>query len=223
NVFVKVFTNSLFLVHMDLAHSQEEVDPKYLWTGPDGKNLEGRKNVNLAEKGKLMVMAFTETMSGAYTCTLPHEEKEKCFRHISLWYMVSEFIAVCSSTRVHGSFLPPPIVNPFAPGWEEVSHQVPHDCEDATSARVQEARDQLGEVFSKHTCALKQEFPTVPTTHNVDTVTHTDSCRPGFGKNDITPRTVTMLCDPRTHSPNNGATCQICTRPRVKKYGARSR
>lgn len=36
-------------------------------------------------------------------------------------------------------FSPPqPIVNPFAPGWEEVCHQVPYDCEDATNMRVQE-------------------------------------------------------------------------------------
>jgi len=42
NVYVKVFTNSPFLVCMDLARSREElIDPQYLWTGPDGKDLEG--------------------------------------------------------------------------------------------------------------------------------------------------------------------------------------
>ncbi|NWT79471.1 ZPBP2 protein, partial [Lanius ludovicianus] len=71
NVYVKVFTNSPFLVCMDLALSQERIiDPNYLWTGPDGRDLEGQRNVNLTETGMLMVMGFRESMSGAYTCTL---------------------------------------------------------------------------------------------------------------------------------------------------------
>uniref|UniRef100_U3J637 Zona-pellucida-binding protein 1/2 N-terminal domain-containing protein n=1 Tax=Anas platyrhynchos platyrhynchos TaxID=8840 RepID=U3J637_ANAPP len=73
NVYVKVFTNSPLLVCMDLSLSQEEIiDPKYLWIGPDGKNLEGQTYANLTETGKLMLMGFKESMSGAYTCTLSH-------------------------------------------------------------------------------------------------------------------------------------------------------
>ncbi|NXX74245.1 ZPBP2 protein, partial [Urocolius indicus] len=73
-VYVKVFTNSPFLVCMDVSYAKEEViDPKYLWTGPDGKDLEGQKYVNLTETGKLMVREFKESMSGAYTCTLSHK------------------------------------------------------------------------------------------------------------------------------------------------------
>ncbi|KFW11647.1 Zona pellucida-binding protein 2, partial [Eurypyga helias] len=73
-VYVKMFTNSPFLVCMDLARSREElIDPKYLWIGPDGKNLTGRTHVNLSETGKLMVVGFTESMSGAYTCILSHK------------------------------------------------------------------------------------------------------------------------------------------------------
>ncbi|XP_015506510.1 zona pellucida-binding protein 2 isoform X1 [Parus major] len=74
NVYVKVFTNSPFLVCMDLALSQERViDPNYLWIGPDGRDLQGQGYVNLTESGKLMVMGFMVSMSGAYTCTLSHK------------------------------------------------------------------------------------------------------------------------------------------------------
>ncbi|NXI48177.1 ZPBP2 protein, partial [Galbula dea] len=74
HVYVEVFTNSPFLVCMDLAGSQGEViDPKYLWVGPDGKNLEGQRHVNLTETGKLMLTGFKESMSGAYTCTFSHK------------------------------------------------------------------------------------------------------------------------------------------------------
>ncbi|KAK4808743.1 hypothetical protein QYF61_023211 [Mycteria americana] len=297
NVYVKVFTNSPFLVCMDLARSQEEViDPKYLWVGPDGKNLEGRMYVNLTETGKLMVMGFKESMSGAYTCTLAHkiietttqEEREmfeaykfmvyayreadhayqvfvrfttkecelaangqffeelkkilnniisdltchiiessyKChsvkipkqgllhelfvsFQGNRFQYLleVLEFTVTYSSTHVHVSFFPPPIVNPFAPGWEEVCHQVPYDCEDETNMRVQEvlcrplcllcARDRIGEFFNKQMYALKHESQTVPAIRYVDnsfSVTHIDSCRPGFGKNDITHKNCASCC-----------------------------
>lgn len=44
HVYVKVFTNSPTLVCMDLTLSQDEViDPRYSWTGPDGRNLEGEE------------------------------------------------------------------------------------------------------------------------------------------------------------------------------------
>ncbi|NWI27236.1 ZPBP2 protein, partial [Sula dactylatra] len=287
NVYVKVFTNSPFLVCMDLAHSQEEViDPKYLWIGPDGKNLEGQMYANLRETGKLMVMGFKESMSGAYTCTLSHkiietttqeeremfevykfmvyayreadhayqvfvrfatkecnlaangqffEELKKILNNIisDLTCHIIEPACKCHSVKTPKQVLLHELfvsfqVNPFAPGWEEVCHQVPYDCEDVTNIRVQEARDRIGEFYSKQTYALKHEFQTVPTIHYVDnsfSVTHIDSCRPGFGKNDITHKSCAsccVVCDPGSYSPNNDVTCQICARPRVKKYGARS-
>ncbi|RMC01424.1 hypothetical protein DUI87_21863 [Hirundo rustica rustica] len=74
NVYVKVFTNSPFLVCMDLALSQERIiDPNYFWTGPDGRDLRGQGYVNLTETGKLMLMGFRVSMSGAYICTLSHK------------------------------------------------------------------------------------------------------------------------------------------------------
>lgn len=42
------------------------------------------------------------------------------------------------NTDVNVYLFSPPIVNPFAPGWEEVCQQVPYDCEDATNMKVQE-------------------------------------------------------------------------------------
>ncbi|XP_071584528.1 zona pellucida-binding protein 2 isoform X1 [Heliangelus exortis] len=287
NVYVKVFTNSPVLICMDLALSQKEVvDPKYFWTGPDGKKLEGQPYVDLKEGGKLMVRGFKEYMSGAYTCTLSHkiietttqEEREifKTYRFMVYAYreadhayqifvlfttkecelaanrhffeelkkilhnIISDLTChiVQSSYKCHVVKIPTQglqhelfvsfQVNPFAPGWKEVCHQVPYDCEDATNMRVQEARDRIGEFFSKQTDALKQHFQAVPTIHYVDksfSVTRMDSCRPGFGKNDLTHQSCAsccVVCDPGTYSPNNDVTCQVCERPRVRKYGARS-
>ncbi|XP_033926194.1 zona pellucida-binding protein 2 [Melopsittacus undulatus] len=77
NIYVKVFTNSPFLLCMDLARAQEElIDPNYLWIGPDGRRLEGQLHVNLLEPGKLMLLGFKESMSGAYTCALSHQVLE---------------------------------------------------------------------------------------------------------------------------------------------------
>ncbi|NXK49989.1 ZPBP2 protein, partial [Chauna torquata] len=286
NVYVKILTNSPFLVCMDLALSQEVViDPKYLWIGPDGKSLEGQIHVNLTETGKLMLMGFKESMSGAYTCTLSHKIIETmtqeevnvfetyrfmiyAYREADHAYQISvrfttkecELAAntqffeelkkildnvisdltcriVESSYKCHSIKIPNRgllhelfvtfQVNPFAPGWEEVCRQTPYDCEDATNMRVQEARDRIREFFHKQTYALKHEFQTVPAIHYVDSsfsVTHIDSCRPGFGKNDITHKNCAsccVVCDPGTYSPDNEVTCQICARPQVKEYGAK--
>uniref|UniRef100_A0A8B9E399 Zona pellucida binding protein 2 n=1 Tax=Anser cygnoides TaxID=8845 RepID=A0A8B9E399_ANSCY len=208
-VYVKVFTNSPLLVCMDLSLSQEEIiDPKYLWIGPDGKNLEGQIYANLTETGKLMLMGFKESMSGAYTCTLSRRIIET---------MTQEEVDVFETYK----FML--YVNPFAPGWEEVCQQVPYDCEDATNVKVQEARDRIGEFFSRQTYALKHEFQTAPTIHYVDnsfSVTYVDSCQPGFGKNDITHQNCAgccVVCEPGTYSPNNAVTCHVCTRPHIKK------
>ncbi|NXY56207.1 ZPBP2 protein, partial [Callaeas wilsoni] len=74
NVYVRVFINSPFLVCMDLALSQEVIiDPNYLWIGPDGRDLQGQRYMNVTETGKLMVMGFRVSMSGAYTCILSHK------------------------------------------------------------------------------------------------------------------------------------------------------
>lgn len=45
-------------------------------------------------------------------------------------------------------FFPPSTVNPFAPGWEEVCHKVPYDCEDVTNRRVRQVLCQSPRVFS---------------------------------------------------------------------------
>ncbi|NXS94639.1 ZPBP2 protein, partial [Jacana jacana] len=196
-LYVKVFTNSPFLACMDLARSHEElIDPRYSWVGPDGKSLKGQKYVNLTETGKLMVMGFQESMSGAYTCTLSHkiietstqEEREtfEAYRFVVYAYreadhayrlfvrfttrrcelaanglffeelkrilnnIISDLTCriVESSCRCHSVKLPDQgllhelfvsfQVSPFAPGWKEVCHQVPRDCEDATNMRVRE-------------------------------------------------------------------------------------
>ncbi|KAM9255149.1 LOW QUALITY PROTEIN: zona pellucida-binding protein 2 [Cariama cristata] len=105
NVYVKVFTNSPFLLCMDLARSEEVIDPKYLWVGPDGKKF--RRYANLTETGKLMVMGFKESVSGAYTCTLSHkiietttqEEKYEAYK-----FMVYAYREADHAYQVFGRF-----------------------------------------------------------------------------------------------------------------------
>ncbi|XP_066485348.1 zona pellucida-binding protein 2 [Tiliqua scincoides] len=73
NTYVKVHTNSPYLLCMDLALSQSEIiDPHYIWIGPDGQNLKAKTYVNLTTTGKLMLLNFKENMSGSYTCTISY-------------------------------------------------------------------------------------------------------------------------------------------------------
>ncbi|NXB09980.1 ZPBP2 protein, partial [Cnemophilus loriae] len=287
NVYVKVFTNSPFLVCMDLALSQERIiDPNYLWIGPDGRDLRGQRNVNLTETGKLMVMGFRVSMSGAYTCTLSHkvietttqEETEMveaykfmvyAYREADHAYQVSVRFSTTrcglktnglfveklnkilnstishltchiteSSYKCHSIRTPKNglqyelfvnfLVNPFAPGWEEVCHEVPYDCEDVTNRRVRQAAERIGEFFHQLRHVLEHEFHAVPTLQYVDnsfSMTPIDSCRPGFGKNHHTHQNCAsccVVCGPGTYSPNNEVTCRTCAGPRARMYGAKA-
>ncbi|NXR71014.1 ZPBP2 protein, partial [Pycnonotus jocosus] len=287
NVYVKVFTNSPFLVCMDLALSQERIiDPNYLWTGPDGRDLQGRGYVNLTETGKLMVMGFRASMSGAYLCTLSHkvietttqEETEMveaykfmvyAYREADHAYQVSvrfttthcrlktndlfvenlnkilnstissltchikESSHKCYSIRTPKDGLQYELfvnflVNPFGPGWEEVCHRIPYDCEDVTNRRVRQAAERIGKFFHQLRYVLKNDFHAVPTIQYVEnsfSMTPIDSCRPGFGKNRHTHQNCAsccVVCDPGTYSPNNEVTCRSCASPGARIYGAKS-
>ncbi|XP_068775400.1 zona pellucida-binding protein 2 isoform X3 [Struthio camelus] len=233
NVYVKMFTNSPFLVCMDLALSQEEViDPNYLWIGPDGKNLEAYREPDYAYK---ITVRFTTK-----ECKLVANDKFFEELKIILDNIISDLAChvIDPSYKCHSVKKPKHSllyelfvtfqVNPFAPGWEEVCNQLPYDCEDATNMRVQEARDRIEEFFNKQAYALKHDFQTLPTIHYVDhsfEVIRIDSCRPGFGKNDITHNdcaSCCVVCDPGTYSPNNEVTCRTCVRTEIKQYGAKS-
>ncbi|NXQ64416.1 ZPBP2 protein, partial [Anthoscopus minutus] len=286
NVYVKVFTNSPFLVCMDLALSQERIiDPKYLWIGPDGRDLQGQGYVNLTETGKLMVMGFMVSMSGAYICTLSHkvietttqEEIEMveaykfmvyAYREADHAYQVSvrfstrhcrlktnglfvekltqilnstisllschitEWSYKCRSIRTPKNGLQYELfvyflVNAFAPGWEEVCHKVPYDCEDVTNRRVRQAAERIGKFFHqlKHVLQESHAVPTIKYVDNSFSMTPIDSCRPGFGKNHHTHQNCAsccVVCAPGTYSPNNEVTCRICARPQARMYGAKS-
>uniref|UniRef100_A0A8B9CLF9 Zona pellucida binding protein 2 n=1 Tax=Anser brachyrhynchus TaxID=132585 RepID=A0A8B9CLF9_9AVES len=280
-VYVKVFTNSPFLVCMDLSLSQEEIiDPKYLWIGPDGKNLEGQIYANLTETGKLMLMGFKESMSGAYTCTLSRriietmtqeevdvfetykfmlyayreadhayqisvrftakgcelaanaqffEELKKILDNIisDLTCHIIESSYKCHSIRIPNQGLLRELfftfqVNPFAPGWEEVCQQVPYDCEDATNMKVQEVL-----TARKPSVALRDLLPAAPllVLGAGSAAAPVGSCRragPGWGRGELTNSVLsTVVCEPGTYSPNNAVTCHVCTRPHIKKYGAK--
>ncbi|KAM4884587.1 zona pellucida-binding protein 2 [Sylvia borin] len=316
NVYVKVFTNSPFLVCMDLALSQERIiDPNYLWIGPDGRDLQGQEYVNLTETGKLMVMGFRVSMSGAYICTLSHKvietstqeetemveaykfmvygkiaklgvstwplqngrlvnsvlknEKKNSYREADHAYQVSvRFTTTRCRLKTNGLFVEKLnkilnstishltchitdssykcysirtpknglqyelfvnfLVNPFGPGWEEVCHRIPYDCEDVTNRRVRQAAERIGKFFHQLRYVLKNEFHAVPTIQYVEnsfSMTPIDSCRPGFGKNHHTHQNCAsccVVCGPGTYSPNNEVTCRTCTRSGARIYGAKS-
>uniref|UniRef100_A0A8C6ZJ09 Zona pellucida binding protein 2 n=1 Tax=Nothoprocta perdicaria TaxID=30464 RepID=A0A8C6ZJ09_NOTPE len=251
SVYVKVFTNSPFLVCMDLGLSQEEIiDPTYLWIGPDGKNLQAT--------GKLMVKRFKESMSGAYTCTLSHKiietdaqdetevsEAEPDYTYkISVRFTTKECKLVANNKffeelkRILDNILSDLACHVIEPSYKCHSVKIPkqsllhelfitfqgnrHNCFPFL------ARDRIEEFFNKQTYALKHDFQALPTIHYVDhsfEVTRIDSCRPGFGKNDITHNdcaSCCVVCDPGTYSPNNEVTCRTCVRTQIKQYGAKS-
>ncbi|NXS08582.1 ZPBP2 protein, partial [Neodrepanis coruscans] len=256
NVYVKVSTNSPFLVCMDLALSQEKIiDPTYLWIGPDGRDLQGQSHAKVTETGKLMVMGFRESMSGAYSCTLTHrivetmtqEETEIVEAYIFMVYayreadhtyqvfvrfttmhceqennglFFEELTKILNSTISHlmchitepsykcHSIRTPKLglqkelfvnfqVDPFAPGWEELCHEVPSDCEDVANMRVQQATERIEMFFQQLRYTLKHEVPAVPTIQYVEnsfSVTPIDSCRAGFGKNHHTHQNCASCC-----------------------------
>ncbi|NXU20955.1 ZPBP2 protein, partial [Pardalotus punctatus] len=119
-------------------------------------------------------------------------------------------------------------VNPFAPGWEEVCHKVPYDCEDVTNQKAQQAAERIGKFFHQLRHVLKYELHAVPTIQYVDknfSMTSINSCRPGFGKNYHTHQNCAsccMVCGPGTYSPNNEVSCQTCARAQARMYGAKS-
>uniref|UniRef100_A0A6I8P172 Zona pellucida binding protein 2 n=1 Tax=Ornithorhynchus anatinus TaxID=9258 RepID=A0A6I8P172_ORNAN len=211
-IYVKVHHNSPFLACMDLELSQTEIiDPSYLWIGPDGRNIKGQSKMNITETGKLMVKNFQESLSGSYTCTLSYQNIKTEMQTEEEILNTYEFML---------------FVNPFAPGWEVACDQVSVDCEDVTNGKIQQAKDHLEEFFRKQSYVLKHEFHHVPAIHYVDhsfQVTRIDSCRPGFGKNDITHSdcaSCCVACDPGTYSPNTDVTCRTCSSAQI--YGSKS-
>ncbi|KAK6470188.1 zona pellucida-binding protein 2-like [Huso huso] len=82
-VYVKVRHNSPRLICMTEELAKREVmDPFFLWTGPDGRNIKDNSQVNLTNTGVLILNhKFQGSLSGVFTCTLNYRsmknEKEK--------------------------------------------------------------------------------------------------------------------------------------------------
>ncbi|XP_038182702.1 zona pellucida-binding protein 2 isoform X2 [Arvicola amphibius] len=59
---------------MDINRANKEiVDPAYLWIGPNENTLQGNRQINITNTGKLVVKDFIESLSGLYTCTLSYK------------------------------------------------------------------------------------------------------------------------------------------------------
>ncbi|XP_004633769.1 zona pellucida-binding protein 2 isoform X2 [Octodon degus] len=117
-------------------------------------------------------------------------------------------------------------VNPFAPGWRGACNESV-DCEDVTNRNILKARDRIEEFFRSQASIFYRNFSkTVPVMHFVDHSLHvvrTDSCRPGFGKNEglhSNCASCCVVCSPGTFSPDVDVTCQVCVS--VHDYGAKS-
>ncbi|XP_072775206.1 zona pellucida-binding protein 2 isoform X3 [Taeniopygia guttata] len=233
NVYVKVFTNSPFLVCMDLALSQERIiDPNYLWTGPDGRDLQAYRE---AEHAYQVSVRFSTTGCRLRNNGLFIEVLKKILNGTisHLTCHITESSYKCHSIRTPKNGLQYELfvnflVNPFAPGWEEVCHEVLYDCEDVTNRRVRQAAERIGKFFHQLRHVLKHEFRVVPTIRYVDnsfSMTPIDSCQPGFGKNHHTHQNCAsccVVCDPGTYSPNNEVTCRTCAITGARMYGAKS-
>ncbi|XP_006155974.1 zona pellucida-binding protein 2 isoform X2 [Tupaia chinensis] len=107
-------------------------------------------------------------------------------------------------------------VNPFAPGWKSACTQS-IDCEDITNHNILQARNRIEEFFRSQAYIFDHRLnKTLPAMHFVPhsfQVIRMDSCRPGFGKNEV-------VCNPGTFSPDVDVTCQTCISVRI--YGAKS-
>ncbi|XP_075436255.1 zona pellucida-binding protein 2 isoform X2 [Ascaphus truei] len=88
-------------------------------------------------------------------------------------------------------------VNPFGRGWESICRGISYDCEDDSNKRVQKARDRIQEFFIEQPRVLREDFVNVPDIHYIPhslEITRSDSCRPGFGKNEVTHHDCSGCC-----------------------------
>ncbi|KAG9474113.1 hypothetical protein GDO78_004423, partial [Eleutherodactylus coqui] len=185
NVYVKMLTDSPFLVCMDIDMAYEEtIDPKFLWIGPDGNVLEGHSNVNITETGKLMLKSFDKSMSGSYSCTLFYKRIKDDVSQEKELYKGYKF------------------------------------------AVLGQAKKFIVEFFRMQTRVLQEEFVNVPeinyVEHSLDII-HVDSCRPGFGKNEVTHHDCPgccVVCDPGTYSSFNNIHCEVCKDIKITDHGA---
>ncbi|XP_058140153.1 zona pellucida-binding protein 2 isoform X2 [Dasypus novemcinctus] len=211
-IYVKLRDDSPILACMDFTRAKKEtVDPTYLWIGPDENALTGNERINITNTGKLMVKDFLEPLSGLYTCTLSYKTVK------------TETQEEKTEKRRYDFML---FVNPFASGWKAACNNS-IDCEDVTNHNILQARDRIEEFFRSQAHIFYHNFnKTLPAMHFVDhsfQIIRLDSCRPGFGKNEVLHSNCAsccVVCSPGTFSPDVDVTCQTCESAR--NYGAKS-
>ncbi|XP_075701799.1 zona pellucida-binding protein 2 isoform X5 [Rhinoderma darwinii] len=212
NVYVKMLKESPFLACMDLGIANEvTVDPFFLWVGPDGRNLKGHSNVNLTETGKLMLKAFEKSMSGSYSCTLSYKRIKNDVTQEREKYKSYEFAV---------------FVNPFSRVWDKECSSKAYGCQKETTIHMEKAKNLIVEFFRMQSRVLEEEFVNIPEInyieHSLDII-RVDSCRPGFGKNEVTHSDCPgccVVCSPGTYSTGNSIQCEICKDIKITYYGA---
>ncbi|XP_044154986.1 zona pellucida-binding protein 2 isoform X2 [Bufo gargarizans] len=81
------------------------------------------------------------------------------------------------------------MVYPFSVGWDKDCSRNSHVCQKETSTRLEKAKTLIVEFFRMQSRVLEEEFLNIPEInyieHSLDII-RVDSCRPGFGKNQVT-------------------------------------
>ncbi|XP_075071444.1 zona pellucida-binding protein 2 isoform X2 [Mixophyes fleayi] len=114
-------------------------------------------------------------------------------------------------------------VNPFPHSWEK---ECIGDCEEETNRHTLKARDVIEEFFKLQPRVLEEEFEDVPEINYIEHslgIVRVDTCRPGFGKNEITHNDCSgccVVCDPGTYSSDNSVRCEVCKDIQITYFGA---
>ncbi|XP_075071445.1 zona pellucida-binding protein 2 isoform X3 [Mixophyes fleayi] len=227
-VYVKVLNNSPFLVCMDVDIAQKEtIDPFYLWIGPDGRNLKAYREpdymyqVNIRYRAKpchhSANLQFIENLLRIITEIIA-----------SLNCQMKNTFHKCHVIKAPEHSLQNELfisfkVNPFPHSWEK---ECIGDCEEETNRHTLKARDVIEEFFKLQPRVLEEEFEDVPEINYIEHslgIVRVDTCRPGFGKNEITHNDCSgccVVCDPGTYSSDNSVRCEVCKDIQITYFGA---
>ncbi|XP_075701796.1 zona pellucida-binding protein 2 isoform X2 [Rhinoderma darwinii] len=117
-------------------------------------------------------------------------------------------------------------VNPFSRVWDKECSSKAYGCQKETTIHMEKAKNLIVEFFRMQSRVLEEEFVNIPEInyieHSLDII-RVDSCRPGFGKNEVTHSDCPgccVVCSPGTYSTGNSIQCEICKDIKITYYGA---
>ncbi|XP_075701797.1 zona pellucida-binding protein 2 isoform X3 [Rhinoderma darwinii] len=231
NVYVKMLKESPFLACMDLGIANEvTVDPFFLWVGPDGRNLKAYLHPDYMYQINVRYMAkpCSELANGRFVLTLLRIIREvisdlNC--HLKNTYHKCHVIKAPKHSLQNELFIAFK-VNPFSRVWDKECSSKAYGCQKETTIHMEKAKNLIVEFFRMQSRVLEEEFVNIPEInyieHSLDII-RVDSCRPGFGKNEVTHSDCPgccVVCSPGTYSTGNSIQCEICKDIKITYYGA---